>query len=135
MTSRKILGASLVLGILLLIFVTGYGFYTLGMTRGMNMGGDVVAGSEPNLPAQAASSPAQSPAAGTAAIPQSIAEGEAATRRHIAAGIKAGEADPANGNQRDHHKAYAQNFSGCHGLSFKETGLDCMSVWALSGAR
>ena len=99
MTSRKILGASLVLGILLLIFVTGYGFYTLGMTRGMNMGGDVVAGSEPNLPAQAASSPAQSPAAGTAAIPQSIAEGEAATRRHIAAGIKAGEADPANGRK------------------------------------
>ena len=99
MTSRKILGASLVLGILLLIFVTGYGFYTLGMTRGMNMGGDMVSGSEPNLPAQAASSPAQSPAAGTAAIPQSIVEGEAATRRHIAAGIKAGEADPANGRK------------------------------------
>ena len=97
MTSRKILGASLVVAVL--ISVGGYGLYTLGMKRGMNMGGDTGAGSAPNLPMQAASSPGQPQAASTAAIPQGIAEGEDATRRHIAAGIKAGETDPANGRK------------------------------------
>ena len=97
MTSRKILGASLV--VVLLISVGGYGLYTLGMKRGMTMGGDTGAGSAPNLPMQGASSPAQPQTASNAAVPQSIAEGEDATRRHIAAGIKAGETDPANGRK------------------------------------
>jgi Cu(I)/Ag(I) efflux system membrane fusion protein len=95
MTSRKFLGLSLVLGVLLLISLGGYGLYTLGMQRGMSMGGDTVSGSVANLATQTA----QAPATGTAAVPQSIAEGEEATRRHIAAGIKAGEIDPANGRK------------------------------------
>ena len=97
MTSRKVLGISL--AIALLISLGGYGLYTWGMKRGMNMTADT--GSAPSLkdPMQAPSSAARAPAAGTAAVPQSIAEGEEATRRHIAAGIKAGEADPANGRK------------------------------------
>ncbi|MEO6017871.1 MAG: efflux RND transporter periplasmic adaptor subunit [Polaromonas sp.] len=85
MTSRKILGASLL--VVLLISVGGYGLYALGVKRGMNLGGDTAA------------SPAQPAAAGSGALPQSIAEGEDATRRHIAAGIKAGETDPSNGRK------------------------------------
>lgn len=89
MTSRKILATSLV--VLLLISVGGYGLYTLGMKRGMTMGGDTGAGPAPST--------VQPQTANTAAVPQSIAEGEEATRRHIAAGIKAGETDPANGRK------------------------------------
>ena len=90
MTTRKVLGIGLV--VLVLISAGGYGLYWFGMMRGMNMGGM-------NMGGEVASSSATAPNAGTAAIPQSIAEGEAATRRHIAAGIKAGEADPANGRK------------------------------------
>ena len=52
----------------------GYGLYTLGMQRGMDMGG-------------------------AAPGPQSTAEGEAATRRHIQAGLKAGDVDPMTGKK------------------------------------
>ena len=97
MTSRKIVGASLLL--VVLIGAGGYGLYWLGMARGMNMGGGAVSGAAADLPMQAGSGSAQAPATGISAVPQSIAEGEAATRRHIAAGIKAGEADPANGRK------------------------------------
>ena len=60
----------------------GYGLYQLGLQRG------------------ATAAPTTSAPAATGADPQSsIAAGEAATRRHIAAGLKAGDVDPANGQQ------------------------------------
>lgn len=94
MTSRKVLGASLVAAVL--IAAGGYGLYTLGMKRGMSMGGDTTASASPS---PATSSTVQAPAENLAAVPQSIAEGEEATRRHLAAGVKAGETDPANGRK------------------------------------
>ena len=65
-----------------LVLGAGYGLYQLGLQRG------------------AAMPPATSAPAVTGADPQSsIAAGEAATRRHIQAGLKAGDVDPANGQQ------------------------------------
>lgn len=65
----------------------GYALYSLGMKRGMDMGGanSMAAASRPP-PAQAAADPTSS-----------IAAGEAATRRHIEQGIKAGDIDPVTG--------------------------------------
>ncbi len=93
MTSRKFLGTSLV--IVVVLVAGGYGLYALGMKRGMSMG-DMAVGSAPN---PAATNAVQGQPDNLAAVPQSIAEGEEATRRHIAAGVKAGETDPANGRK------------------------------------
>ncbi len=68
----------------------GYGLYTLGMVRGMDMMGSTAA---PTTGAAAA------PADGMAPLPQGIAQGEDATRRHIDQGIKAGDVDPDNGHK------------------------------------
>ncbi len=65
-----------------LLVGAGYGLYQLGLQRG------------------ATAAPTTSAPAATGADPQSsIAAGEAATRRHIQAGLKAGDVDPANGQQ------------------------------------
>lgn len=53
----------------------GYGIYSVGMKRGMTMGGSA-------------------PAAATA---EKAADGEEATRRHMQQGIKAGDVDPLTG--------------------------------------
>lgn len=65
----------------------GYALYSLGMKRGMDVGGGTpMAAASPPPPAQAAADPTSS-----------IAAGEAATRRHIEQGIKAGDIDPLTG--------------------------------------
>ena len=62
----------------------GYGFYWLGMQRGMGM----------------SAIPADTAVTATAdAVPQSMESGEEATRRHIAAGLKAGDTDPTTGKK------------------------------------
>lgn len=63
----------------------GYALYSLGMNRGMSMGG-----------APGMSTPVASAEAGEDPT-SSIAAGEAATRRHIEQGLKAGDVDPATG--------------------------------------
>ena len=68
-----------------LIAALAYGFYSIGMQRGMR------------LAAMPAKAPAEAPATGT--VSQTIAQGEEATRRHIAAGLKAGDIDPLTGGR------------------------------------
>jgi membrane fusion protein, copper/silver efflux system len=90
MKSHHLFGAA-ALGAALL-GAAGYVLYTLGMSRGMDMGGAMTDASPMAHPPAAAASGAQ-------ALPQTIAQGEAATRRHIASGIKAGDVDPATGRK------------------------------------
>src|SRR5436190_1337416 len=65
----------------------GYGLYSIGMHRGMDMAAD------------AASAPTASTGPASAAGPQSAAEGEDATRRHMQQGLKAGDIDPLTGKK------------------------------------
>ena len=67
-----------------LLGAMGYGLYSVGMRRGMEM---------------AAPGAGHAPDAAPETGPQSIAQGEEATRRHIAAGLKAGDTDPATGKK------------------------------------
>lgn len=84
MNSKPLLIALLAAGIL---GAAGYGLYSVGMQRGMDMS------AAPTGAAAAGS------VAGTEAVPQTIAQGEEATRRHIATGIKAGDVDPVTGQK------------------------------------
>ncbi|HEX6363171.1 MAG TPA: efflux RND transporter periplasmic adaptor subunit [Albitalea sp.] len=63
----------------------GYGAYTVGMQRGMEMSGGAA--------------PSGHTAAATSAAPAAAEGGEAATRRHLQLGLKAGDVDPANGQR------------------------------------
>ena len=97
MNSKPLLIALLAAGIL---GAAGYGLYSVGMQRGMDMS------AAPTGAAAAGS------VAGTEAVPQTIAQGEEATRRHIATGIKAGDVDPVTGQNEAksswvvHHGGY-----------------------------
>src|SRR5215470_8923382 len=65
-----------------LLAAIAYGFYAVGMQRGMAMGGARV----------------EAPSTSSAASSDS-AQGEEATRRHIASGLKAGDVDPVTGKK------------------------------------
>ena len=67
------------------VAAAGYGLYSLGMQRGMDM-------------AATPAAPAPQTGGGTA-LPQTVAQGEEATRRHIVGGLKAGDVDPATGSK------------------------------------
>src|SRR5262245_38311289 len=65
-----------------LLAAIAYGFYAVGMQRGMAMGGARV----------------EAPSTSSAASGDS-AQGEEATRRHIASGLTAGDVDPVTGKK------------------------------------
>lgn len=76
-----------------ILSAAGFGLYTFGMQRGLNMN------TSAPVPATGAASTSERSGVTTGKVPQSVAEGEEATRRHISAGIKAGDTDPVAGKK------------------------------------
>ena len=83
----KIIYGAAAAGLVLFMSGGGYALYMAGMKHG----------SDSPRPQGTASSPM--PAAPAPADMSSVAAGEEATRRHIKNGLKAGDIDPANGQQ------------------------------------
>jgi len=88
---------SFLIGLVAVAFLAaaGYGIYTAGLQRGLQMAPEQGV-SQAGAPDTGAT---VSPTSTAAPVPQSAAEGEEATRRHIASGLKAGDVDPATGKK------------------------------------
>ena len=87
MKTKTIYGVAATAGLVLLMSAGGYALYTAGMKRGSSAPG--LQGAT-NSPVPTAPAPTEM---------SSVAAGEEATRRHIKNGLKAGDIDPANGQQ------------------------------------
>ena len=87
MKTKKIYGAATAAALVLVMAAGGYALYMAGMRNGSSAASQQGAA---NPPIPTAASPTDM---------SSIAAGEEATRRHIKTGLKAGDIDPANGQQ------------------------------------